>query len=698
VSAPVRIERHGEIAVVVVDQPPVNALSQPVRAGLLEAVEALDADPSVAALVIHATGRHFIAGADIREFDQPPREPCLHSVLRRLEDCGKPVIAALHGAALGGGLELALAGHDRCATHDVKAGLPEVKLGLLPGSGGTLRLPRLIGVQPALELMLAGEPLPLERLQALGIVDHVIDGDVKSGAIEWARTLVAAGTAPRRLREQAVADSQLYDAAFFANYRTKLSKAQRRLEAVERILLSVEAGLRLPFEAAEARTRELFDACRRSTQSAALRHLFFAERGARIEGARPVHTVGIVGAGTMGSGIAISLATSGYAVVLVDASEQGLVRAAGRIGATLDAAAAKGRMTAAAAREARARVRTSTDFGAVADAELVIEAVFEKLAVKREVFARLDGVCKPGAVLATNTSTLDVDAIAAATGRPGDVVGMHFFSPANIMRLVEVVRGGHTRREVIATALAVTRRLGKVGVVVGNGFGFVGNRMLYGYGRENQLLLLEGAPPERIDAALEAWGMAMGPNAVGDLAGLDIGYSVRRERTDLPDDSRYYRVADLLAERGWFGQKTGRGIYRYEPGDKRPRPDPEVAALIEEEARRLGVARRAIEDTEIVERCVFALVNEGARLLEEGVAASPQDIDVIWCNGYGFPRERGGPMFHADSMGPARVLETIRRYEREQGPRYWQPAPLIERLAAEGLTFGAWHARRADAA
>jgi 3-hydroxyacyl-CoA dehydrogenase len=409
---------------------------------------------------------------------------------------------------------------------------------------------------------------------------------------------------------------------------------------------------------------------------------------------RKVQRVCVVGAGTMGAGIAVSLVTAGFDTTLVDTNETQVGAGLASLGSTIEAAAAKGRMTAGEAAAAIARVSPATDLAAARDADLVIEAVFESMAVKREVFGRLDAECRPGAVLATNTSTLDVDAIAEATARPSDVIGMHFFSPAHVMRLVEIVRGRRTAPDVIATVLEVTQRLKKHGVVVGNCFGFVGNRMLYCYGRENQLMLLEGVAPMRIDRVLREFGMAMGPNAVGDLAGLDVGYRVRRERTDLPDDPRYYRVADALVEAGRFGQKSGKGMFRYAPGSREPFEDPEVDALIEAEARRLGVPKREVADTEIVERCIFALVNEGARILEEGIAESPADIDTIWCNGYGFPRARGGPMAHADSVGLDRVLEVVTRFERDFGPRYWQRASLLAELGAEKGTFSIWQSRR----
>jgi 3-hydroxyacyl-CoA dehydrogenase len=545
--------------------------------------------------------------------------------------------------------------------------------------------------------MTSGKPLTIDAAIELGIVDRRIDGDLRAGAVAWARELAAAGAPPRRVRDLPAPPSR---PAQFENFLRGLPPATRRLPAPQRIVEALATAAMLPFDAALARARALFFECLQSPESQALRYLFFAERGQPPDRAqaRPVASVGVLGAGTMGAGIAISLATSGIPVTLVDAKPEALEAGLTRVRTAIAASARKGRISAEAAASAIESVRGAAELEAIAGADLVIEAVFENLAVKQQVFARLGALARPGAVLATNTSTLDVDAIAAASGRVGDVVGMHFFSPAHVMRLVEIVRGRETSQAALATALAVTRRIGKIGVTVGNCFGFVGNRMLYAYGREKELMLLEGATPERIDKALQDFGMAMGPNAVGDLAGLDIGWQVRREWSGRPDDPRFYRVSDLLAELGHFGQKSGRGFYRYDgPGGERTR-DPEVLELIRAEAARLGISQREIRDGEIVGRCIVALINEGAALLEEGIAASPADIDVIWCNGYGFPRHRGGPMFHADTIGLRRVLEAIERYAREHGGRYWKPAPLIVALADGDSTFAAWQAARQPAA
>ena len=687
----VRADRHNGIAVLTIDHPPVNAMAQPVRAALLEAVVAADADVGVAAIVITASGRHFVAGADIREFDAEPRAPLLNDVLLRLEASSKPVIAALHGSALGGGFELALACHYRIASPGASFGLPEIRLGLLPGSGGMQRLPRLIGPRDALSLMLNGEPIGCDRALELGIIDRTAgSSDLLADALLYAREIAASGSGPRRLREQPVAQA-LPDAEFVAEQRALAARKFPGHMSIDAIIECVQAAATQDFDSALALSRRRFEECRRSDASRALRHLFFAEREHHGDGEpRPVERIGVLGAGTMGSGIAISLATAGFDVALVDTDARALSAGLERVCSTISAAVDKGRLDAASAAAAIGRVRTGETLEALQDANLVIEAVFESLSVKQDVFASLGRICRPGTVLASNTSTLDVDAIAAASRRPADVIGMHFFSPANIMRLVEIVRGRSTAPDVIATARSVTRRMGKLGVVVGNCFGFVGNRMLYAYGRENQFLMLEGATPAGIDSVLEKFGMAMGPNAVGDLAGLDVGYRVRRERRDLPCDPRYYRVADMLVEAGRLGQKTGRGAYLYTQGSRKPMRDVEVEALIAAESQRLGIERRAIADQEIRERCLFGLINEGAFILSEGIAATPADIDVIWCNGYGFPRFRGGPMFYADTIGPATVLDGINRLAAVHGRQYWTPAALLSEIAGDGGSFQGW--------
>jgi 3-hydroxyacyl-CoA dehydrogenase len=692
----VHSESRRGVAVLTIDNPPVNAIDQRVRVGLLDAIVTADGDPATGAIVVRGAGRHFAAGAAIEEFDTGPEPPLLNDVLLRVESCGKPVIAALHGLVLGGGLELALACHYRCSGADASLGFPEIRLGLMPGSGGTQRLPRLVGERAALAMMLDGEPVEAARAIEIGLVDRVVSGaDVLEAAIAWARELMAAGRGPVGTRDREVPGDPV-GSDWLNEMRSAARQRFRGVESVEAIIECVQAASIQPFDTALAWSRQRFEACRQSVPSRALRHLFFAEHSTRIaQEPRAVRTVGVIGAGTMGTGIAISLATAGYGVVLLDTKPEAVAAGLERVRQAIGSQVAKRRLSQRAADDAIARAQGSDEFDSLHDADLVIEAVYENLAAKQDVFRRIGRLCRPGTVLATNTSTLDVDAIAAASGRSQDVVGMHFFSPANVMRLVEVVRGSGTVPDVLATALAVSRRMGKLGIVVGNCFGFVGNRMLYGYGRENQLLLLEGAGPAQVDAVLERFGMAIGPNAVGDLAGLDVGYSARRERKDSPTDPRYYRVADMLVEAGRLGQKSGRGAFLYPSGTRKPVRDPEVEAMIAAEAARLGIVQREVHDREILERCLYALINEGARVLGEGIAATPRDIDAIWCNGYGFPRYRGGPMFHAETIGLDAVLAGVKRFAATLGPTYWTPAPLLVELATRGDTFNAWHCRRA---
>ena len=681
------------IALLAISNPPVNALAQPLRAELLAAVQSAMTDPAVYAAVIHGSGRCFVAGADLREFEAPPRAPLLNDVLLAIEASGKLTLAAMHGLALGGGLELALACHYRCATADTRLGFPEIKVGLIPGSGGTQRLPRVVGATTALEMMLGGAPISAARALELGILDRLVaEADVAQAGAAFARELLSRNSAPRRLRDLAPEPAP-GDAALFARELERLAPMGADQPAGRAIVECVAAAFQQPFDAALALSRRRFEECRTSLASRSLRHLFFAERAASPAfqtGARPVQKVAVVGAGTMGSGIATSLASCGYEVTLIDRDQAAVNAGLGRVTAAIAGAASKGRMSADDAAIALSRVTGACELAAAAPADLVIEAVFESLAIKQDIFRSLDGLCREDALLATNTSTLDIDTLAACTSRPQQFVGMHFFSPAHVMRLVEIIRGRASSPATIATAMAVARRMDKIGIVVGNCFGFTGNRMLYAYGRENQLMLLEGASPSQIDAALKTFGMAMGPNAVGDLAGLDVGYQVRRARRDRPADPRFYRVADLLVEAGRLGQKSGRGAFRYEPGSRAALPDPEVEALIAAESRRLGIERHTIADPEIVERCSYALINEGAAILSERIAASAADIDVIWCNGYGFPRWRGGPMFHADAIGLPRVLAGVQQYARAQGAQYWQPAPLLVELARSGATFAQW--------
>ncbi|MEX0976840.1 MAG: 3-hydroxyacyl-CoA dehydrogenase NAD-binding domain-containing protein [Woeseia sp.] len=687
---PVSLKRHGDVAVITIDNPPVNALSHPVRKGLVECIEAACDDNQTQAIVLHCSGRTFIAGADIREFGLPAKSPILPNVVGAIEAANKPVVAAIHGTALGGGLEVAMACHYRIAEDNAVVGLPEVKLGLLPGATGTQRLPRLIGAERALELMLSGESISASAAQDAGLLDEVTNSDdLTAAAIAFARARIAAG--PRRVRDMAVA---AVDPGVFAAARENIARKARGLLSPELIVRCVEVAIEKSFDDGCLAEREYFRQCMDSPQSRGLRHAFFAEReAAKVPGIdkdtprRNIRHIAVLGAGTMGAGIAYACLAAGYTVHLLDNDDAALARGAENVRRLLSSGAERGKLSATFVQDCLQRFAMGSDYADIHDADLIIEAVVESMAIKHDVFSKLDSICKPGAILASNTSTLDLDRIAAVTSRPADVIGLHFFSPAHIMRLLEIVRGARTAEDVIATALGFAKSLGKVGVVVGNCFGFVGNRMLYSYGRENQLLLLEGAAPEHIDRVLFDWGMAMGPNAVGDLAGLDVGYRIRRERSDLPDDPRFYRVADMLAEQGRYGQKTGKGMYRYQPGSRTPLADPEVRDMIRSEAKRLGVSQRAITDQEILDRCICGLVIEGARILQEGIAARSSDIDVIWINGYGFPRHRGGPMHFADATGLAQVLETITQFRERFGPTYWEPPGLLRKLVADNSRF-----------
>ncbi len=694
--SPVSLLRKGQVAIITIDNPPVNALSQAVREGLLKCIEKADQDKKSKSIVLQCAGRTFIAGADIREFDQPPMEPHLPDLVARIEACIKPVVAAIHGTALGGGLEIAMGCHYRVAVHTAVVGLPEVKLGLLPGASGTQRLPRLAGVARALEIMLSGNPVSAADALAAGIIDRVVQADLPDEAVAMAKEVT--GQSPRRVRDMKVPE---VDPSVFNQVRSSTGEKARGLYSPAKIIRSVELATRLSFDDGCEAERRMFLECKASPQSAGLRHAFFAERESnKVPGidsetpGRLINSVAVIGAGTMGAGIAYACLSAGLAVRLLDNSADGLQRGAGTIRDLYQAGVKRGKISDTDMKTGLERLSAGDDYQALAASDMVIEAAFENLAVKKQIFSTLDAVCRRGAILATNTSTLDIDAIASATNRPADVIGLHFFSPAHVMRLLEIVRGRATAADVVATSLQLAKRLGKIGVVVGNCFGFVGNRMLYSYGRENQLLLLEGAAPETIDRVLYDWGMAMGPNAVGDLAGLDVGYRIRQERTDLPDDPRFYRVADLLAGMGRYGQKTGKGMYLYEKGSRTGIPDPEVQALIENESKRLGIKRRQIDAAEIIDRCIYGLVTEGARILQDGIALRSSDIDVIWINGYGFPRHRGGPMHYADTVGLDQVHARVCEFRDRFGPQYWQVPPLLEQLAADGGTFSQFLASR----
>jgi len=687
----------GNIGVITVNNPPVNALSQAVRQGLLDAIRAAASD-NTEAVVIHCEGRTFIAGADIKEFGKPHAEPSLPDLLNEIEASKKIVVAALHGTALGGGFETALSCHYRVALDSAKVGLPEVKLGLLPGAGGTQRVPRLAGVEASLELILSGTPIPAGRAVEIGLVDKVVNADLLAEAISYARHLVETGAPVRRTSELAAenVDSSVFDAVSAG-----LGKRSRGQTAPSRIVECVRNAMTMSFADGQKRERELFTECMQDPQSAALRHMFFAERVAlKVAGLsgdapmRDVKSVGIIGGGTMGGGIAMSFANAGIPVTLVEINDKALQRGLTIIDTNYVGSVKRGKLSEGKAADYRGLISGATDYSALSDVDLVIEAVFEDPELKKDIFARLDKACKRGAILATNTSYQDVNEIAAATKRPQDVLGMHFFSPAHIMKLLEVVRAEKTADDVLTTVMALAKRIRKVAVVSGVCYGFIGNRMLQGYFREAQLSLVEGGLPESVDAALYDWGMAMGPISVGDLAGLDVGYKARQAQPEEErGDPAAYRVPDVLVEAGRLGQKSGKGFYTYDADTRKKTSDPEVQAIIEREADALGIERRPIDADEIVDRLIYALVNEGLRILEEGIAQRPGDIDVVYVYGYGFPAWRGGPMHYADAVGLDKVLARIEEFRERFGEENWTPAPLLEKLVREGRSLAEWAER-----
>lgn len=686
-SATVRYALHGRAAVIFLDNPPVNGLGDTVRRGIHEGLALAQSDPAVDAIVIIGAGKAFCGGADIRQFNTPAAtaRPMLRDVIAAIEASAKPVLAAIHGFALGGGLELALGCHYRVAQTGARLGLPEVNLGLVPGGGGTQRLPRLIGVMPALDMIQTGKPLEASAALAAGLVDAVAEGDLLAAALPYALECAAQASHPIASRRALSAQG-----ADFPGARARLNPKARNALAQRAAIDCVEAATRLPIEAGLDEERRLFDALVEGDASKALRHLFFAEKEApRVKGegrAGAIGRVGILGAGTMGGGIAMAFANAGLDVTLCERDRAALDRGMALIRKNYDITAAKGKLDAAGVQARMARISPSLDLADLAQADLVIEAVFEDMGVKQDVFRQLDAICKPGAILATNTSRLNIDEIAACTKRPEAVIGLHFFSPANVMKLLEVVRGARTGADVIATCMAVAQKIGKIPVLVGVCEGFVGNRMLTGYWREAGFLLEEGASPRQIDGALTRFGMAMGPLVMADLAGMDINWATRKRLAPTrPAHLRYSKVADRICELGRFGQKTGAGYYRYEPGSREPLPDPVVDGIIETCAREAGIVRRAVSDEEIVERCMLALVNEGARIIEEGIAQRASDVDVVYVHGYGFPGARGGPMFYARTLGLAATLEKLRALRREHG-EHWAPAPLLERLVEQGAT------------
>ena len=694
----VSLSKDGEVAIITVNNPPVNALSPGVPEGIASAVETISKDPGLKAAVLIGGGSTFIAGADIKEFGKVTSGErsggSLLPLLAAIEDCPKPMIAAIHGTAFGGGLEVAMAFHYRVSAPAAQVGQPEVKLGIIPGAAGTQRLPRLAGVAKAVEMCAFGEPVRAAEALEHGIVDRIIEGDLLAGAVEFAREIIASGERPplTRERNEKLGDEQS-NAQIFAAAREQARKTRRGQTAPLAAIDAVEAATRLSFEEGCQKEAELFRACLFGDQSKALIHVFFGEREVAKIPDVPKETpkldikkAAVVGAGTMGGGIAMNYANAGIPVLLKEASEEMLDRGLATIKKNYANSVKKGRFPQEVMDRRMALITPTLTYDGFEDADIVTEAVFEGMELKKEVFAELDKICKPEAILASNTSTLNIDEIAAVTSRPHQVIGHHYFSPANVMRLLEIVRGKATSREVIATSMALAKRLKKVGVLVGNCRGFVGNRMLAPYGREAQFLVEEGARPEEVDGALYKFGLAMGPLAMGDLAGLDVGWRIRKEYKHLEDPNvRHPMIADRLCEMGRYGQKTGAGWYRYDE-NRKPSPDPEVEKLIEEAAAEAGIERRQIGEEEIIERTMYALVNEGARILEEGYALRAVDIDIIYVNGYGYPAWRGGPMWYADTVGLKKVYDRVVEFHSRHG-ELWEPAPLLKLLAEQGKTF-----------
>ena len=689
-GAAVKYERRGQIGVISVNNPPVNALSHAVRSGIVDALATAATDDSLA-VVLCCEGRTFIAGADITEFGKPPQAPSLPDLLVALDSHPKLTVAAIHGTALGGGFEVALTCNYRIALTSAKVGLPEVKLGLLPGAGGTQRTPRLAGLPAAVDLITSGNPVNAERAMALKLIDQLADENLVERAIDYGTQLIEEN-APQRQASALTFSLTVEDTDLIEKSRAQLVKRTRGERAPQRILDCLLAAAEGSFESGLKREREEFMACLADPQSAALRHMFFAERAAAkidhlAKDIKPldIRSVGIIGAGTMGGGIAMCFAQAGMAVTLVDMTDDAVNIGLEKIAKNYAISVKKGRLSTAQTDAIMANITTSSDFNDLGEVDMVIEAVFENLAVKKEVFATLDSICKPGAILASNTSYQSIDDIAAVTTRPESVLGMHFFSPANVMKLLEVVKGAQSSDLVIATAMAVGKKIGKVSVLSGMCYGFIGNRMLRHYGREAALCLMEGSTPAQIDSAMESWGMAMGPLAVSDLAGLDIGYKAREQLTaEQKGAPASYIVADRLVEAGRLGQKSGEGYYRYDPETRQRQEDPAVMTIVTEARRELGITPRHFEDEEIVNRLTLALANEGAKLLQEGIAQRASDIDVVYCYGYGFPRFRGGPMHTIEAMGLDKAVTLLNEFHDQLNPEHWQVAPLLTKLVANG--------------
>ncbi len=695
----VTLTQDGDIAVITVNNPPVNALSPGVPEGIADAIAKIAADDSVKGAVMIGAGQTFIAGADIKEFGKitsGARKEGINflDVIKSIEDCPKPTVAAIHGTAFGGGLEVAMGFHYRVAVASAQVGQPEVKLGIIPGAAGTQRLPRLAGVAKATQMCVDGNPISAKEALSLGIVDRIVEGDLLAGAIAFVREKIASGEKPPKTRER---NEKLGDdatnAPIFEAARAQAKKAARGMMAPQAAIDAVEAATKLSFDEGVAKEKELFQQCLFSDQSKAMIHVFFGEREVqKIPGIGKdtpqiaINKAAIIGAGTMGGGIAMNYANAGIPVIIKETTQEALDRGLAIIRKNYQNSVNKGRFPQEVMDKRMALITPQLTYDGFEQADIITEAVFEGMALKKEIFAELDKIAKPGAILASNTSTLDVDEIASATSRPEWVIGHHYFSPANVMRLLEIVRGKATSNEVIATSMSLAKRLKKVGVLVGNCYGFVGNRMLHQYGREAQFLVEEGAKPQDVDGALYKFGMAMGPLAVGDLAGLDVGWRIRKEHRHLEKPGvRYPKVADELCERGRYGQKTGAGWYKYDE-NRKAIPDPEVDALIEEIAAAQGITRRTVTEEEIIERTQYALINEGAKILAEGIALRAVDIDIIYLNGYGYPAWRGGPMWYGDTVGLKKVYDRVCQFHAEHG-ELWTPAPLLKELAEAGRTF-----------
>ncbi|WP_426357481.1 3-hydroxyacyl-CoA dehydrogenase NAD-binding domain-containing protein [Pseudocolwellia sp. HL-MZ19] len=700
-SSPVSLTKKNNIAIITIDNPPVNALSHAVRLGLLSSISLAEKDPEVKVIIIHCNGRTFIAGADISEFGKAPLEPHLPDVLAKISCCKKPVVAALFGSVLGGGFEVALSCHYRVALTGTKLGLPEVTLGLIPGAGGTQLLPRLAGIELALEMITSGKPKVVDDLLDKGVVDALVDAkntqsNLLQEAIVFSKTLIEDKKGSRPTSEIEVKLLK-NTAEIFNEWRAKLTKKARGQKAPQYCINSIENATKLTYENGIKKEREMFIECRNSSQSRAMRHAFFAERSAaKLSLSTPVkeistleiNSVAVIGAGTMGGGIAMCFAKAGIAVKLLEMSQDNLTRGITAIEERFTQALKRGLMTQEKLTECIALIQGTCDYSDLANVDLVVEAAFETMEVKKQIFSNLERACKPDTILATNTSYLDINEIALETKRPEKVVGMHFFSPANIMKLLEVVRTKHTDDSTLKTAMDLGKRLGKISVAVNVCYGFVGNRMYACYGREANMLLLEGASPSQIDRAMQTWGMAMGPLAVNDMSGIDIAYKARKDNPQLSEDPLYFCAANTMVESGRLGQKTDAGFYKYDAQTKRRIDDDSVLIAFKKQAETLGVKQRnKITDEEIQQRLIFALINEGANILDEGIAVRASDIDVIWLNGYGFPRYYGGPMCYANEIGLDKVLTIIQGFKQRLGDQYWQPSALIESLVRTNGKF-----------